>query len=212
MSSSPLSDPHDEDLVPVKLPSGGIFLVYGREVKYFQERVKRYLEDNHFTNVADLQELDRIVSMETMMWRWSIWVSQQKDYWFDPIDEKELQKQNKETSTEVRGIKGALGIDKVTRDKVRGEDSVSKYLENLRIRAREFGVHREGQLSKALELFNELDAKVTLFDNCTEDERRETGATLEGVMAWIRDDVIPRYRELDEYFRKNTQRFWIRDM
>lgn len=204
-------DEHDEDLVPVTLPSGGVFWVYGREVTYFNDRVRRYLEDNRFTNVSDLQELDRIITLEAICWRWGIWISQQKDYWFEAVDEKELARSLKDASGEIRLLKNKLGIDKLTRDKVRGEDSMSSYLENLRLRAREFGVMRESQLGKALELFNELKARVQLLDNTTPDEQREEHCTIDDVLDWIRLIAIPEYDAIDAHFRANQQRFWVRD-
>lgn len=206
------SDDHDDDLVKVKLPSGGEFWVYGRETKYWNDRVKRYLSDNLFTNVADLQDLDRILTLELFCWRWGVWLSQQTDYWHDPIDEKDLSRQFKDTSNELRSLKSALGIDKVTRDKVKGEDSVSKYIENLKIRGREFGVKREKELGVALELFNELIGMVQLFDNCTDDERKELDIELEDLLNWLRDTAFPKFQAVDEHFRTNTQRFFIRDM
>lgn len=199
-----------DDLIEVKLPSGGKFSVYRREHPHIAERVKRYMADNHFTNVSDLQELDRVLILELLVWRQGQWASQQKDYWDQPVDEREINRQIKDMSTELRQIKGALGIDKVTRDKMRGEDSVTKYLENLKIRAREFGVLRERQLAKALELFNELKAKVILFDNTTPDERRELGIAMEDVIAWLRDVAVPEYDAVDAHFRENEQRFWVR--
>lgn len=204
-------EPDDESEVPVTLPSGGTFYVFGREVRYFNDRVRRYLEDNHFTNVSDLQTLDTVITFELLVWRWGIWLSQQRDYLGDPVDEKELAKQLKETSAELRQLKSGLGIDKVTRDKVKGEDSVSKYIENLKLRAREFGINREKQLNVALEMFQELKARVALYDNTTEDEQREMHCTLDELLRWIREEAIPTFDAVDEHFRTHAQRFWIRD-
>lgn len=204
-------DDHDDDLKPVRTPSGGTFWVYEREMNYYQDRAKRYLSDNHFQNVSDLQDLDRVLQGELMCWRWGIWLSQQKDYWGDPVDEQSLQKQIKENSTELRQLKSSLGIDKVTRDKQRGEDSVSKYIENLKIRAKEFGINREKMLDKGLELFQQMSALVTLHDNCTDDERREMHVTTEDLIEWLRSTAIPEFTAIDLYFREHTQRLWIRD-
>lgn len=203
---------HDDDLVPVQLPSGGTHWVYRREVDDFAALVKRYLTDNAVTNISDLKEIDRIVVMETLCARWGNWLSQRADYWFDPIDEGDLAKQLKDTSAELRQLKAALGIDKKTRDKERGENSVSDYLANLRVRAREFGIMRETQLDKALELFNELSAKVTLCENTTEDEQRELNCGMQAVYEWIRDEAIPAYEAIDEHFRNRPdgQKSWIR--
>lgn len=205
-----LVDDHDDELRMVMMPSGGAFSVYEREVGYFQDRVRRYLQDNHFTNVSDLQDVDRMIILELLSWRYSTWVSQQKDYWGDAVDEPGLNKSIKETSTELRQIKASLGIDKVHRDRQRGEDSVSAYLENLRTRAKEFGVMREGQLDKALELLNQLKALVTLHDNSDEVEQREMHCTTEDVLDWIRETLVPEYDQVDDYFRNHQQKLWIR--
>jgi hypothetical protein len=212
MASNPASpNGHDEDLTPVQTPSGSAFWVYGREKKYWNDRVKRYLTDNHFTNVADLQVLDRIIMLELFCWRYGLWQSQQEDYWHEPVDEAQLGKMIKEASGELRQLVQTLGIDKVSRDKVRGEDSVAKYIENLKIRAREFGVMRENQLGKALELMAEIKARVTLYDQCTPEERREMQCDIEHLLDWMRTVAFPDYDAIDEHFRTNSQRFWIRE-
>lgn len=211
MSTSP-NDSHDEDLVPVKLPSGGQFYVYGREKRYFDDRVKRYLTDNLFTNVADLQDLDRIIVNELLAWRWGLWLTQQKDYWDDPVDEKDLARQLKDIDGQLKNLKTGLGIDKVTRDKVKGEDSVSRYIDNLKFRAKEFGVTREAQLGAALELFHELIGKVTLYENCDAEERREQKAELVDIYAWLKEEAFPKFLDIDEHFRQNSQKFWIQEM
>lgn len=193
-------------------PSGSTYTVLSpEEVAYWEDKSSRYLSDNHFINVSDLQEVDRMMMMELMTWRWANWISTGKDYWNDPVDEAALQKQLKEFSTELRLIKKGLGIDKGTRDKDKG-DSVSDYLENLRRRAKEFGYHREQQLSKSLVLFNELRSLVTLMDNCTPDEQREMHCSQEDVFSWIRETAIPEYEAIDEHFRRNQQRLWVRTL
>lgn len=210
MAANPVGT-HDENLVPVKTPSGSMFWVYDREKKYWEDRVKRYLRDNHFTNVADLQVLDRIVMLELFCWRYGVWQSMQEDYWHDPVDESQLGKQIKEASSEIRLLIQTLGIDKLTRDKVKGEDSVSNFIEQLKIRAKEFGVMRENQLGKALEIMADVKARVTLYDQCTPDERREMQCDVEHFMDWLRTVAIPEFNEIDEHFRTNQQRLWIRD-
>lgn len=211
INENPGPGDHDDELVPVQLPSTGVFWLYAREVVYFNDRVKRYLEDNLFSNVSDLQDLDRVVIQEVLCWRWQIWVSSQKDYWFEPIDEKDLQKQVKESSQETRAVKQTLGLDKVTRDKVKGEDSVSRYIDNLKIRAREFGIMREDQLGKALELFNDLKAELVLLENTTVDERQEMKKSPEDFMRWIHNVLVPKFDAIDNHFKQNKQRFWIRE-
>lgn len=210
--------PQEDDLVPVDLPSGATHFVYRKEMHHFSDLVKRYLKDNAATNVTDLQDIDRIIVMETLCWRWGVWLSQRADYWWDPIDESDLSKQLKDTSAELRSLKKSLGFDKLTREKERGVDSLSHFITQLGVRAEQFGIMREEQLDMALELFNELTAKITLVENTTEDEKREldslgTPASRDSVYEWIRDIAIPKYQAIDEHFRKRPdgQRSWIRE-
>ena len=211
-SSSPAAVIPPDDQRPVTLPSGGTFFVDKRETDYFKERVRRYLSDNHFTNVADLASLDQILILELLVWRWGIWVSQQRDYWGDPVDEKAYGRQIKDLAGELRQLKAALAIDKVSRDKQRGEESVDKYLANLRARAKDFGVKREKELGKALELFNELKSLVVLHYNCTDDERREMHVKATDILEWVRDVAMPEYDRIDAHFRNTNQKLWIREM
>lgn len=197
---------------PVIGPSGAIYsaLTEG-EVDYWNDRSQRYVTQNKFFNITDLQEVDRLLMMEMMIWRWSNWISKGTDYYGDEIDEVVLHRQIKEWSTELRLIKKALGLDKPSREKDKGE-SVADYIENLRRRAKEFGVMREKQLTKSLILFNELRALMTLNANCDETEQREMHCTDEDVLQWINKTAIPEFEEIDNYFRKHQQRTWIQEL
>lgn len=199
----------EDDLKVVMMPSGSAFYCHEKEVQYFNDRGQRYLKDNHFTNISDLQDLDRLIITELLVWRWEMWVSQNRDYWGDPIDEVAYARQIKEHSAEIRQLKKALGIDKETRDRQRGEDSVDAYLAALRQRAREFGYMRNMQAAKSIELFQQLSALVDLYKNCDEQERREQKCTLEDILSWLDTIAIPEFRIIDEKFRHEQQRTWV---
>lgn len=197
--------------IAVKLPSGAKFLVITPEEKrYVDERVTRYLADNHFVNISDYQDVDRLVTFELFVYRWSLWLSYGRDYYNDDVDQRALSTQIESYSTEVRLLKKTLGIDKPARDKAKGDDSVVSYLVRLRERAREFGVMRNAQFDKALELFQQLDALVGFHDRCDEIERRENHATTEDIFDWIRTHCLPEFRVIDEDFRRTSQKMWIR--
>ncbi len=196
----------------VVAPSGAKFQVMTpQEVSYFEERSARYMADNVFVNISDMQDVDRMLIMECMCWRWGVWLSQERDYFGQSVDLDAIQKSLSDYSKELRLIKKGLGLDKAARDKERGE-SVSEYIENLRVRAREFGVVREDQLIKCLTLFNELAALMTMYQNCTEEERRENNVEISDLMQWIIEICIPEYMAIDEYFRTNAQKFWVRTL
>lgn len=197
----------------VSLPSGAEFLVLtSDEAAYIKDRVSRYLSDNAFSNVSDLQDIDRMVTFELLVHRWSLWISKGVDYFNEEINERQLSERVKDFSSEIRQIKKTLGVDKVARDRTRGDDSIVHYLAQLKIRAREFGYMRNEQFNKALELFHELKALVVYHDNCDEPERLEGRVTQDDVFAWIREVAIPEFDAIDESFRDEKQRFWIREM
>lgn len=202
----------DTDLKSVLLPSGGQFQVHISELKWFNDRRLKYLSDNHFTNISDLQDLDRLLISELLVWRWGIWLSQKSDYWGDPIDENNWAKAVKDHSSEIRQLKKSLGLDKETRDRQKGEGSISQYIENLRSRAREFGYKRNEEASKAIELFQQLKALLVLHDNTDEQERIEQKIRVEDLLDWIRHVAIPEFDEIDGKFRDTEQKYWIKEM
>ncbi len=197
----------------VKTPAGSSFEVLTQEeVQWYNDIAERYQKDNHFSNVTDLQDLDRIMSMELMIHRWNIWISQDRDYYDEPVDVEALSKSLKEFSTEIRQTKKTVGLDKFTRDKEKGE-SVSDYLENLKFRAKEFGVMREDQLIKGITLVKEFQHLYGLYNRCVEEERDEPGGiTLEGLFQWIDEVFIPEFDAIDLYFQEHSQKFWIREI
>lgn len=202
----------EEETFQVVGPSNAHYTALNEgEVTYWDDRCQRYVSQNRFTNVSDLQEVDRLIMMELMIWRWSNWISRGSDYYGDDIDEVTLNRQIKEWSTEVRLIKKSLGLDKPSREKDKGE-STADYIEELRRRALEFGYHRNEQFSKGLILFNELKSLVTLHKNCTPDEQHEMHCTLTDVLQWITEVAIPEFDAIDDHFRKTQQKLWIRDL
>lgn len=210
MPDNGLGDDEMEGMVPVVLPSGATFLVHQQEQQYFKQRASKYLSDNDFHNVSDYMDVDRLLIAELLCHRWGLWISTQRDYWGEPVDENSLQKSLKEHSAEIRQLKKALGLDRETREKIRGEDSVDNYLAQIRQRALHFGYMRNEQAAKAIELFMDLDALITLHKNCDEKEKIELGVQVDDVMRWIEDEAIPRFRKVDEEFRKG-QKTWIRE-
>ena len=202
----------EDGLSPVMLPSGSKFFVHNGEVSYFNDRVKKYQSDNHFTNMSDLQDLDRLIITELLVWRWGMWVSQKRDYWGDPVDENQWQKAIKDHSAEIRQLKKSLGLDKETRDKTKGEGSFEEFMKNLRSRAKEFGYMRNEQAAKSIELFQQLKTLIVMYNNCDEQERAEQHITKDDLLEWIENTAIPEFDKVDEEFRKTNQRYWIQKM
>lgn len=181
------------------------------EERYWSDVKQRYLTDNKFSNISDLQDLDRVLIMELIMYRYSQWVTDGHDYQGSAIDETQLNKDIRDYNKEVRYLKDSIGIDKKSRDKDKG-DSIAAYIENLRQRAKEFGVMRNEQAVKAITLMKKIQSIVELYENCDDFEREQNKYTAEELFSWIRDVAIPEFEEIDKNFRESNQKYWVRDM
>lgn len=196
--------------VDVTTPSGASIMVMNQsEADYYDQVHQRYLSDNKFKNVSDILELDRILIMELMCYRWGIWILAEEDYYGRKINPTEVQKSIETYSREIRGIKKDLGIDKSTRDKDKG-DSIAEYIQMLGIRAKEFGVSRNKQSAKAIEILMEAMALITLYENSTDSERKEFKANFEDIIDWFKSR-FDEFSKIDAELRKN-QAMWIRDL
>lgn len=202
------SEPQQQQFIEVTAPSGAnVSVMNAGEAKYYNQISQRYQSDNLFKNVSDILELDRILLMELMCHRWSSWILMESDYDGRNVNPTEIQKYIESYSKEIRGIKRDLGMDKSSRDKD-NESSVADYIHNLSLRAREFGIVRNKQAIKAITLLKELQGIVTLFDNSTDDERREFHCREADILQWVRDS-IPAFDEIDAALRQE-QKMWIR--
>lgn len=203
-------DDVQHDPVSVVSPSGAeVEVMTQGEADYFNEISSRYTSDNKFMNISDLLELDRILIMETVTYRWASWLMKGVDYQGRNVNADQVQRSIALYSKEIREIKSALGIDKVTRDKDKGSN-LADYLNTLLQRAKEFGIHRDNQIVAAINILNELAAAATANKNMTESERREFGYRDPDIVDLILSKMS-EYEKIDEAFRKN-QRLWIRDI
>jgi hypothetical protein len=205
------SNPFGVTLYPVVTPSGGqVNLQTSEEADWYDQRRDLYLQQNKFPNISDLLDLDRLLQLEVMVFRWGQWISQGFDYIHSLVDQQELQKHIREYSREIRDVKISLGIDKVSRDKDKGE-SVPDYLTTLLDRAKTFGYHRNKQYELAVTLMYELRSMLFTYDRCDETEREELDLSYDTIMEWIRETMFAQWDELDKSFRDN-QKVWIKDL
>lgn len=201
----------DEDMVEVIGPSGANFSVMNqKEADYFELITERYTKDNYFTNVSDLQDLDRCLIMETMCYRWGLWISMEKDYFGNNIDMADTKKSLNDYSKELRLLKKSLGMDKVSRDKDKGE-SIAEWIKGVQVRAKEFGIMRNEQSVRAITLIKELFGLVQYHDNCLPEERKEYRIEANDIIEWVRT-IKPEFDEIDAKFREEKQAYWIREM
>lgn len=204
------ANPYGVTLYPVMSPSGSeLNLQTKEEADWYIARRDRYLSDNAFPNISDLQDLDRLLTLEVLSYRWSLWMSQGFDYLYARVDENQLKTNIREYSVETRLVKSALGIDKATRDKDKGI-SLADYTEGLLSRAREFGYHRNEQYAMAVTRIYELRSMVLTYERCDEEERQLLDLSLQSIHEWIRDHLIADWDAISDAFRK-SQAMWIKD-
>src|ERR1041385_3143258 len=101
--------------IPVTLPSGAEFNVLTPgEAEFLTDKMQRYLTDNHFVNISDMLDIDKLIVFELMIHRWTLRLSRGQDYFGEEISFKLYADQANAFSTECRQLKKALGVDKST--------------------------------------------------------------------------------------------------
>lgn len=198
----------------VELASGMTINVFtDSEAQWFSATRDQYLLENKFTEAADMRDLDRLLILELMVYRWTQHLAAGVDYEGHVTDERAIQRSIREYNQQINDLKKAMALNKAARTAAANEGNYGAWLTDLKARAKAFGVHRENQLRVALVLMNEVSAKVGSFLRADEEERVKLGfQTAEDVLKWIEEEIVPQYHEVDEHFRKNSQRYWVRDL
>lgn len=196
------------------LPSGAQFgVMIEAEADFISARAQMYMDAYGFTSPSDLADLDQVVRTEMLLWRWDQWLATERKYdGKTKVETRSLGQTAKERAAELRGLKKALGIDRVTQDRAKGKGSPAQRMAAILTNARLLGIHRVRQLDTALELSHELINLVETHDRCTSDaERKDVGVEFHDIVDWIREVYIPEFRAIDEYFLEHEQRYWERD-
>lgn len=211
MDAVDIENPYGLQLYSVMSPTGSQFhLQTEQEGEWYERQRNQYLEHNRFTNVSDLEDLSRLLTLEIMVYRWTTWLTQGFDYLAGRVNETELKNAIKEYSVEIRLVKASLGIDRINRERDKGE-SVGDYIATLLSRADEFGVHRNEQYSVSVTFIWELISMVETYDRCDEQERRELDLSPESIVDVVRTRIMPKWHDLNESFRA-VQTVWINEL
>lgn len=185
------------------------------EKVYYEEARDKYLKEFAFTVASDLRHLDRLLLLEVQMYRAQWWLSAGCDYQYvdlEPAEEIACRRTVKEVAAQIQEIQKDLGLTKATRDKD-AADSVGAYITKLKLAAKQHGIKRERELGRALELTHELFALCGAYQRSNENERRKLGfESSDDIITWVTDYMAPEFRAIDEYFRANEQRFWVREL
>lgn len=182
------------------------------EAEWYEETRDAYLGELKFTEKTDLIDLDRLLILELMIFRWTQHLSAGIDYVGDMVNEKQLTADIKAYSDQLNKIKDSMGLTKRARDDSLNADNFAQKYSDLKARAKMFGIHRETQVTKGITLAMELSTVIGAFDRADDEERRKLGFENEHeIMEWIRNTWLPEFHAVDEHFRQNSQRYWIRD-
>ena len=198
----------------IKTITGSLISVQGDDERdFYISQATKYLTENTFTAASDFADLDRLVFMELLTFRATCWLGSGSNYLGEFLSSTEItdcRRTIKENSTLISNIKNDLGLTKAQRDKEQYE-SVGKYLTELKARAREHGIKREKELTKAICLIKELFAMLGAYDRSDEAERLVLGLeNPEDILEWVRTRMKPEFDAIDDYFRNHDQKFWVR--
>jgi hypothetical protein len=197
------------------LTGNTVTLLSMEEKEMYDKAQAKYNSEFTFDIASDLRTIDRLVMMEVMAFRWSSQILSGVDYigrTLSPAVLANHQKFLKEAHVTIGKLMEELGLTKNQRDK-ENADTVQAYIDNLLTRAEEFGIHRETQAEVSLELMNEIIGVVGAYLRSNEFERRQLGfPDAESVVKWIARDIEPKFKEVDDHFRNNSQKYWIKDI
>jgi hypothetical protein len=207
-------------------PSGGGFHVMSpndvdlevlnlKEVRFYEDMRDKILGAYTFTDPSDLADLDRILLAELTLYRINRNLSTGTSDLGLPLgsmDQRRLHQSVRELSAQLQKDKDALGISKSARDKDASE-TVAGYLDELRSRALEFGIHRNKQAQLSIALLQEVISTSDTFLRANELERSKLGMQeAEDVLTWIVNKVRPQLDDLDTEFIQHNQRYWIENI
>lgn len=199
-------------LIQVTTPTGGTIDVMGQaEADRYQQALASYTTGVTFTERSDLEDLERILFMELMSYRWGRWLMAGQEYDGTLVtNEGELRRWINDYATAITKIKESLKLDKRGRE----SDAAATFAERwnqLAQHARDFGIMREEQLGKALEVMNDTYAILGAFDRSDDEERRVLGfPNAEAVLQHLRESRA-EWEAIDAYFRTHKQKFWVRN-
>jgi hypothetical protein len=201
----PSASPPVRVKILVKTVGGSDQEVATPEEKTFFEAIRDlYLKQNAFTAVTDLQDLDRLLGLELVDFRFRQWIGAGRDYSGALVDEVQLARQHKDISAQITAVKSSMGLSKAERDKD-SFDTVGAYVTRLKHAAKAFGVHRNNQAAKAIALLQEGLGMARTWQRSNEFERKKIGLDPETIVEWFLTVAGPEFDELDRVFRAGTQ-------
>lgn len=196
---------------PVETPLGTTAMVATFEDQvFYQTRRQAYEDDFTFESASDRSGLGTLLDLEvtlTQIQRWVSTGSMDNGAVLRPTDVSRYLTQSNALVRQIESQKKSLGMDRESRMRATAEN-VGTYISTLLIRAKEYGVSRNEEVIKAVDLWRALQGIVERFDRSNDFERLQAGFVSEAdIVEWIRKN-LPDMDAIDERFRKG-QRSWV---
>lgn len=191
-----------------------IQVLHAREKAFYEEARDRYAQDFAFSVHSDLRALDRLLLLETQMYRYQWQLAAGTDYDnvdLDAADQVALRRSVKDLGTQISELQNDLNLTLSKRSK--DQESAQTYIQTLLRAAKEHGVRREKEVSKSIELTKELFALAGAYARANEHERRKLGFdSADDIINWVLEYMKPEFDAIDEKYRAEHHRFYIRDL
>jgi hypothetical protein len=205
--------PEEAGALSVETLGGVIMAVQNRQEKAFYENIaKRYRAQYTMEDPSDIADMDRILTMELLVYRYSQMLGRGEDssgLSMGPRDTATIQKALTDTSVQLGKVKDAMGLSRSARDAAAADD-VASYLTQLLQRAKAFGIHRNDQANMGIALTKEVISVAGTWLRSNDMERSKTKfRTAEDVLQWIVDEVKPQMDQVDKDFRSSKQINWV---
>lgn len=182
------------------------------EKEFYEQLRDGYTASYQFTDPGDVSDLDRILTLELTTFRLNKQLGQGHDHHGLPLGTKDIASINrtlKDIALTLSKAKDNLGLSKLAREAGAEEDPAT-YLQDLRRRALEMGVHRNKQVTLAIAELMELISIAQTYLRSNDFERSNTDyRTAEDIVRHIAVEVAQKMEELDAHFREHGQKIWV---
>ena len=208
------ANPDWDGRLEIDTPSGQKVSLTEAQAKFYVALRDKIMSEYVFTNVADLIALDRILLLELNIHDINITLTKNEDQNGRPmsaVDSRRLHQSVQQLTSELRKERDDLGLSRSVREADKGV-TVGDYLENLRLRAKEFGVYRVKQSHAAIALAKEITSLVRSWLSADENERQKMGyPTAEDMLNHIAENLGRELTEIEEQFAQQ-QKYWITEV
>ena len=198
----------DEDLKVISAAGTELSVLTASEAAWYVKQRDAYLAMRQY-QTSELSELDLLLSLELQAARANIQVASGRDHTGRALsltDIGSIQRRVKDSMGLAGSLRDSLGFSRSA--KAEAASSPQTYLNNLRLRAREFGQMRNEQIIAAIALWKELEGRVGAFDRGNAREREDMGFKDEAALLdWVRLQ-FPVFNEIDAEFRRQQGK-WI---